>query len=196
MSASEFRSSSISEYENGENTAASSGQSVSDAAPIQDNSRPLLERDIQSFLEKNLRLLGADFSLVGREYRLPFGRIDLLAKDKNGHLIVIELKLGTATRDAIGQLQSYMGALQTAHTEKFIRGILVASSVDAGAQAALTVARDIKFFSYAVSFSFAEVLTSESTYAVWLKRQNEKAASESAVSAKHSNLWLPPGFNR
>lgn len=79
-----------------------------------EENRPLLERDIQTFLEGNIQLLGEDLTLVGREHPVPFGRIDLLAKDSRNRLVAIELKLGAANRDSVGQLQSYMGALQAA----------------------------------------------------------------------------------
>lgn len=111
-----------------------------------EENRPLLERDIQTFLERNIQLLGEGLTLVGREHPVPFGRIDLLAKDSRNRLVAIELKLGAANRDAVGQLQSYMGALQVAKPETFVRGVLVAKSMDAGAEAALRVARDIQFF--------------------------------------------------
>lgn len=73
--------------------------------------RAPLERDIQSFLAVNLSAsLGERLTLIGTEHPVSFGRIDILAKDSRDSLVAIELKLGAASRDAIGQLQSYMGA--------------------------------------------------------------------------------------
>lgn len=139
-----------------------------------EENRPLLERDIQTFLERNIQLLGEGLTLVGREHPVPFGRIDLLAKDSRNRLVAIELKLGAANRDAVGQLQSYMGALQVAKPETFVRGVLVAKSMDAGAEAALRVARDIQFFSYALCFDFYREREGEDTFDSWLDQRTPK----------------------
>ncbi len=153
--------------------------------------RPVLERDIQQYLESNLQLLGEPLSLVGKEYPVPFGRIDLLARDSRNSAVAIELKLGAATRDAVGQLQSYMGALQLEDPDVFVRGILVAASLDPSAEAALKVARDIKFVSYSIAFTFREVHSGESTYRTWLKRH-----SGTSSHSHGSTIWLPPGYKR
>lgn len=161
-------------------------------APQCDDRGPL-ERDLQAFLAKNLSsTLGEKLVLVDTEHPVPFGRIDILAKDARDSLVVIELKLGAATRDAVGQLQSYMGALQAENPNVFIRGVLVAASLDAGAEAALRMARDIQFMSYAVTFQFTRGLESASTYAEWKARM---AAPTESATMKKSKLWLPPSFN-
>ena len=156
-----------------------------------EDDRQILERDIQAFLETHLGALGENLTLVSREHPVPFGRIDLLAKDGMNRLVAIELKLGVATRDAVGQLQSYMGALQKAEPDTFVRGILVAASLDAGGEAALRVARDIRFFSYALSFNFSREKEAEDTYEDWKARREAKKEQPQGAS-----LWLPPGFKR
>jgi RecB family endonuclease NucS len=166
--------------------------------------RAPLEKDIQNFLEANPSVLGNSLEIIGKEYPVPFGRIDLLAKDKDENLIVIELKLGVATRDAIGQLQSYMGAVQSANPENFVRGILVAAALDQGADAALSVARDISFTSYTVSFNFLHCKASESTYESWLTKyastdvinEEDQLINETNHLKKTGSIWLPPGFKR
>jgi RecB family endonuclease NucS len=153
------------------------------------SNKAFLERDIQNYLENNPSTLGEILTIIGKEFAVPVGRIDLLAKDVNGNIVVIELKLGTANRDAIGQLQSYMGAIQSAEPNTFVRGLLVAVKLDSGAEAALRVARDIKFISYAITLYFKEGISSESTYGAWLAK---RANSNSEIKP----IWLPPGFKR
>lgn len=159
-------------------------------APLEDD-RPILERDIQAFLESHVGALGENLTLISREHPVPFGRVDLLARDGKSRLVAIELKLGVATRDAVGQLQSYMGALQDAEPNTFVRGILVAASLDAAGEAALRVARDIKFFSYALSFIFSRQIEAEDTYENWLTRREAKKEKP-----QREGLWLPPSFDR
>jgi len=64
-------------------------------------------------LSENLHLLGGSrLELIQTEYPIKFvkdfGRIDLLAKDSQGDLAVIEVKRGVAGRSVLGQVQSYM----------------------------------------------------------------------------------------
>jgi endonuclease len=45
----------------------------------------------------------------GSEKIVPSGRIDITCEDQAGKTVVIELKAGTAARDAIAQILSYLG---------------------------------------------------------------------------------------
>lgn len=117
-----------------------------------------LERDLQSALCANLEQLekGLRASDGGREYQVPSGRIDILAKDGQGRLVVIELKAGTADRDAIGQIQSYMGDIQTDNSAN-VRGIVVAGDFTPRAIAAAKVAPNISLRKYIYNFHFERV---------------------------------------
>src|SRR5438105_7741018 len=74
-----------------------------------------LEKDLHSYLAARVNEIESGLTLVdnGVEYQTEAGRIDLLAKDENGHLVVIELKAGKAKDNALGQLLGYMGCLST-----------------------------------------------------------------------------------
>ena len=115
----------------------------------------LLEREIRDYVAKNLHLIAPGLKLVGVEHAVPFGRIDVLAMDGNFNYTVIELKRGVATRDAIGQLQSYMGAIQQEVPGSDVAGVLIAKGLDPGAKAALSICKGIDFVQYAVEFTFA-----------------------------------------
>jgi endonuclease len=69
--------------------------------------------------------------------------------------MVIELKAGTADRDAIGQILAYMGDLTA--TEKSVRGILIAGNFTLRAVAAARAARNVQLIRYGIRFSFAPV---------------------------------------
>lgn len=47
----------------------------------------------------------------GVEYQTEAGRIDLLARDVDNNLVVVELKAGKAKDSALGQLLGYVGCL-------------------------------------------------------------------------------------
>ncbi len=75
-----------------------------------------LERDLQRALRSNIEQLEQGLKITdgGREQTVESGRIDIIAEDRNGITVVIELKAGAADREAVGQILSYMGDLSAA----------------------------------------------------------------------------------
>ena len=114
-----------------------------------------LERDLQAALRRNIAQLEAGLTIVDedRERRVSSGgRIDILAKDRSGGTVVIELKAGRADRNAIGQILSYIGELMEEAAP--VRGILVAAEFSPRAIAAARAAPNIRLVSYGIQFSF------------------------------------------
>ena len=74
-----------------------------------------LERDLHAYFAHKLNEIESGLSLVdnGVEYETEAGRIDILAKDINGGLVVIELKAGKANDNALGQILGYIGCLSS-----------------------------------------------------------------------------------
>nr|WP_295077619.1 endonuclease NucS domain-containing protein [uncultured Roseateles sp.] len=125
----------------------------------------LLERQIQAYLAENLHLLGVNgLVLVATEFQTTVGRIDILAKTKSSDLFAIELKRDVASREDVGQLQSYMGALSMANVGASVFGILVAAGLTDGARAALHVAQGVSFFKYKTTFLFDSVVRDHKDY--------------------------------
>ena len=104
-----------------------------------------LRKDIEQ-LEKGLKVADG-----GKEQILPSGRIDILAVDSKGMHVVIELKAGTADRDAIGQILSYMGDLKGRGR---VRGVLVAADFSGRAIAASKAVPDLELRKYGFNFLF------------------------------------------
>ena len=86
-----------------------------------------LERDLQAALRANIEQLELGLHVIddAKERWTEAGWVDITAEDKNGVIVIIELKAGTADDKAITQILSYMGALASKY-QKPIRGILVA----------------------------------------------------------------------
>lgn len=82
---------------------------VSDTGLVESQRKALdLEERIQSWVENDLTLIGVDGIILGREVRTGHGkRIDLLAMDEDGNLIIIELKRALGARDIIAQVLDY-----------------------------------------------------------------------------------------
>lgn len=114
-----------------------------------------LERDLQSALRANLDQLerGLRVSDGGKERTVESGRIDITAEDDEGRTVVIELKVGQADLDAVGQVMAYMGDLTVAETP--VRGILVAAGFTPRALSAASLVPNLELKKYAFRFTFS-----------------------------------------
>ncbi len=111
-----------------------------------------LERDLEDYLSRNLDVVESGLKLIERQKKLPgVGRLDILARDREGNLVVIELKAGQADERAIGQLQAYIEYLREQGYGN-IRGILIAASYTPKAIYAARAVKHIKLAEYRVEF--------------------------------------------
>jgi hypothetical protein len=121
--------------------------------------RVSIERDLQDYLTHHLTELepGLKLHQDGIEHQTDAGRIDILAVDNEGTLVVIEIKAGKAKDNALGQILGYIGCLcSKQENQKNIRGILVASDFDERVVYASKNLSNIKLSKYKLRFSFNE----------------------------------------
>jgi restriction system protein len=131
---------------------------------VEDPSTFALEKHLEDFLVQNWSqtLLGKDYDvyqeegeLVGRQFPTDTGAIDVLAisKDKKT-LLVVELKKGRASDNVVGQIQRYMGFVkeELAEPSQKVQGVIIALEDDIRIKRALSVANNIDFYKYQVSF--------------------------------------------
>ena len=64
------------------------------------------ESNIESYLINNLNLIEEGLKFVSRQYEIRNGRLDILAIDKNGTYVIIELKI-KANKDIVWQASYY-----------------------------------------------------------------------------------------
>jgi len=123
------------------------------------------ERDLQNFLVKNLDLvedglkLYEDEGITGVEYPVGGRRIDILAVDIEGALVVIELKVSRGHDRVVGQILRYLGWIKQnlAEEGQHVRGIIVAKEITEDLQLACMMTTDISLREYSISFSVNQV---------------------------------------
>lgn len=128
-----------------------------------------LEKHLEDFLVANWentelgrshRIYEEEGARVGQQFPTATGPIDILAVSNDGsELLVVELKRGRASDSVVGQIQRYMGYVKSvlAGPGQRVRGVIIALEDDPKVRYALTVAPDIQFFRYAVSFQLSKV---------------------------------------
>ncbi len=89
-------------------------------------------------------------------YQTDTGPVDILslsAKTKKT-LLVVELKRGRASDTVVGQIQQYMGYVndELREPEQQVKGVIIALEDDIRIRRALSVAPNIEFYRYQVSF--------------------------------------------
>lgn len=96
--------------------------------------RNISELNLELLLVERLEVLEEGLQLIQRQYHCPgVGRIDILGKDSEGNLVVIELKKFGVKHDSIlDQILRYMGYVKehVAEGTQTVRGIIVVGKVD------------------------------------------------------------------
>ena len=126
----------------------------------------LLEKHLEDYIIKNWKNieLNQNYDIhkennkLCTQYQTGSGPLDILAisKDKN-EFLVIELKKGRASDIVLGQIQRYMGHIKkNLAKNKSVKGLIIALEDDKNLKDALSVAPNIKFMKYEVSFKLTE----------------------------------------
>lgn len=137
---------------------------ISTDSTIEDPSIFALEKHLEDFLVQNWHYteLGKNYDIyeeegerIGQQYPSDTGPIDILAisKDKK-EILVVELKKGRVSDVVVGQIQRYMGYVKDELAEKNqkVKGVIVAFEDDVKIHRALSVAPNIDFYTYKISF--------------------------------------------
>ena len=130
----------------------------------------LLERDLQRYLAENLECIEAGLTLYdadgirGIEFEAGGGRrIDILAVDKSGAFVVLELKVSKGYDRVVGQLLRYVNWVRQnlAEPRQRVRGIIICRSMSEDLRLACASIGDVELFEYKLSVAVSKVPTLE-----------------------------------
>ena len=139
-----------------------------EAAP--GSSEFLLERDLQRYLAENLECiepglkLYEDEGIRGFEFEAGGGRrIDILAIDKAGAFVVLELKVSKGYDRVVGQLLRYVNWVRQnlAEPGQSVRGIIVCRTMSEDLRLACAGMKDVELFEYQLSVTVTKVAALE-----------------------------------
>jgi endonuclease len=125
----------------------------------------LLEKDLQRYLAENLDCIEPGLSLYqedgigGVEFDAGGRRIDILAVDLHGALVVIELKVSKGYDRVVGQLLRYMNWIrkELADPGQRVRGLIVCRAMSEDLRLACASIQDVELLEYRLSVAVTRV---------------------------------------
>lgn len=132
---------------------------VTEGEPNKSEFEFALEAHLRDFLARNLSQIEPGLTLfeaearTGIEYPVDQGRIDILALDREGHPVVIELKLTQGRNKALGQLLYYMGWIDQHLGRGPCRGVVIASDISNELTVAVSRVPGVALYRYKMNFS-------------------------------------------
>ena len=136
-----------------------------DASENPEASQFAYEHDLRDYLGRNLDLIEPGLKLYNEEgitgIEFPAGGrfIDILAVDRNGAYVVIELKVSKGYDRVVGQLLRYMGWIEQHHSEpgRQVRGVIVAKKITDDLKLACGRISGVQLFEYELSVTLRAV---------------------------------------
>lgn len=123
----------------------------------EDHLRDFLVKHLE-VIEPGLQLYADDDGADGVEYQTDVGRIDILAVDAQGCMVVIELKVSRGPDSVVGQLMRYKGWLKRHRANSAsIRGVIIARHISDRIRYAVADTPDITLKEYDLKLELREV---------------------------------------
>ncbi len=102
------------------------------------------EGALEELLVLNPEKIEPGLKLEKSQLSTSAGRLDLLCRDTNGSLVVVELKRMQGTDRVVGQIARYMGWLKETYPTEKVRGIIVVAKKDQALSYAIKAVPDVQ----------------------------------------------------
>lgn len=123
------------------------------------------EHDLRDYLARNLHIIEPSLKLyteqgiTGIEFPVGGRYIDILAVDKNGDYVVIELKVSKGYDRVIGQLLRYVSWVKKNQAEQgqSVRGVIIAKQISEDLRLACSELPSVSLYEYDLSVAVRKV---------------------------------------
>ena len=152
-------------FKNDQDGIAPEGEDEEEEVIVQEENEFAYENDLRNYLVRNLNVIEKGLRLYeaagvnGEEFYIPgtARRIDILAVDRNGKFVVIELKVSRGYEKVIGQTLFYQSSIKTSFNQVKVRVIIIARDISEEIKVAAQFLPDFELFEYQLSLSLKKI---------------------------------------
>ena len=120
------------------------------------NTTYITEKTFEDYVVSNLSLLEEDLVCIGRQIEVDGGIIDLLARDKNGTLTIIELKIDE-DRTIVWQSIHYPEEIKRIYGVDHVRMLTLAPSYSGALLKTLKSLKNVEIYDYEIDVTAGEI---------------------------------------
>lgn len=125
---------------------------------ISNSTQYIDEKTLEDYLMNNLELIEKGLIYQGRQINVPGGKLDILAKDKDNNLVIIELKIDD-DKSLIWQALHYPEEISKAYkvNKNSIRMLTIAPSYKESILKRLKEIENVEMYNYDIKVSLGEI---------------------------------------
>lgn len=116
----------------------------------------ITEEQLEDYLIKNIELIEEGMKYIGRQIEVPGGIIDILAKDKNNNICVIELKIDE-DKSIVWQSIHYPKEIKKKYRADKVRMMTIAPSYSKHLLKSLRDIEDVEVLEYSIKVSMDNI---------------------------------------
>lgn len=140
------------------------------------NTNTIKEENLEEFLFKNLQLIEYGLIPIQRQFEIKDGVVDILAKDKEGNYVIIELKINN-DKHLIWQSMYYPNAVKSKMKTDNVRMITICPSYPDYIKIPLTELNYVEMIEYKVIINNNKI----SSISFYSKEENKKLKDDNAI---------------
>lgn len=116
----------------------------------------ITENQLEEYISKKLELIEDGLKLIKRQFEVSGGTIDILAKDKNGTICIVELKIAE-DKSIVWQVLHYPLQIKKIYNVQEVRMITVSPNYSPHILSALKMSKNIECYDYNITTEGKEI---------------------------------------